>query len=45
MILTTLEGVPGMQMLEHYGLVSGNTVRAKNVGKDFLAGFKNLEAV
>ena len=42
MILTTLEGVPGMQMLEHYGLVSGNTVRAKNVGKDFLAGFKNL---
>ncbi|MEL7083789.1 MAG: YbjQ family protein [Cyanobacteria bacterium J06597_1] len=42
MILTTLEGVPGMQMVQHYGLVSGNTVRAKNVGKDFLAGLKNL---
>ena len=42
MILTTLEGVPGRQVVEHYGLVQGNTVRAKNVGKDFLAGFKNL---
>ena len=42
MILTTLEGVPGKQIVEHYGLVQGNTIRAKNVGKDILAGFKNL---
>ncbi|MGK7907606.1 MAG: YbjQ family protein [Synechococcus sp.] len=41
-ILTTLEGVPGRQVVEHYGLVQGNSVRAKNVGKDFLAGLKNL---
>ncbi|WP_017324462.1 YbjQ family protein [Synechococcus sp. PCC 7336] len=42
MILTTLEGVPGKRIAEHYGLVQGNTIRAKNVGKDILAGFKNL---
>ncbi|AFY69482.1 UPF0145 protein ybjQ [Thalassoporum mexicanum PCC 7367] len=42
MILTTLEGVPGKRIVEHYGIVQGSTVRAKNVGKDILAGFKNL---
>ncbi|NJL98783.1 MAG: YbjQ family protein [Synechococcaceae cyanobacterium SM2_3_2] len=42
MILTTLEGVPGKQIVEHYGLVQGNTVRAKHLGKDILAGFKNM---
>ncbi len=42
MILTTLEGVPGHTIVKHLGLVQGSTVRAKNVGKDILAGFKNL---
>ncbi len=42
MILTTLEGVPGKTIAEHFGIVQGSTVRAKNVGKDILAGFKNL---
>ncbi|MEB3233199.1 MAG: YbjQ family protein [Leptolyngbyaceae bacterium] len=42
MVLTTLEGVPGKEVLEHYGIVQGSTVRAKNVGKDFLAGLKNI---
>ena len=42
MILTTLEGVPGKRIIQHCGLVQGNTVRAKNFGKDILAGFKNL---
>lgn len=42
MILTTLEGVPGKDIIEHYGIVQGSTVRAKNVGKDFMAGLKNL---
>jgi uncharacterized protein YbjQ (UPF0145 family) len=41
-ILTTLEGVPGKRIVEHYGIVQGSTVRAKNVGKDIMAGFKNL---
>ncbi|MEC4804042.1 MAG: YbjQ family protein [Jaaginema sp. PMC 1079.18] len=42
MILTTLEGVPGKEIIEHYGIVQGSTVRAKNVGRDFAAGLKNL---
>ncbi|MEL6778224.1 MAG: YbjQ family protein [Cyanobacteria bacterium J06597_16] len=40
--LTTLEGVPGKEIVEHYGLVQGSTIRAKHVGKDILAGFKNI---
>ncbi len=41
-ILTTLEGVPGKKIVEHYGLVQGSTIRAKNIGKDFLASLKNI---
>lgn len=41
-IITTLEGVPGREIVEHYGLVQGSTIRAKHVGKDILAGLKNL---
>jgi len=40
--LTNIETVPGRSIREHYGLVSGNTVRAKHVGRDIAAGFKNL---
>jgi uncharacterized protein YbjQ (UPF0145 family) len=42
MILSTLETVPGKTIREHYGVVSGSTVRAKHVGKDILAGLKNI---
>ncbi|MGH1538107.1 MAG: YbjQ family protein [Gammaproteobacteria bacterium] len=42
MLLTNLEQVPGKKIMQHYGLVQGNTIRAKHVGKDFLAGLKNI---
>ena len=42
MTLTTLEMVPGYTIVEHFGVVSGSTVRAKHIGKDILAGFKNI---
>jgi len=42
MIITNLETVPGKRIIEHFGLVSGSTVRAKHIGKDILAGFKNI---
>ena len=42
MILTNIETVPGKTIVEHFGLVSGSTVRAKHVGKDILAGLKNI---
>ncbi len=41
-ILTNIESVPGRTIQEHYGLVSGNTVRAKHLGRDIAASFKNL---
>jgi len=42
MILTTLEGVPGKTIVEHYGIVQGSTIRAKHIGKDIMASFKNI---
>jgi uncharacterized protein YbjQ (UPF0145 family) len=40
--LTNLELVPGRKIVQHFGLAQGNTIRAKHVGKDFLAGLKNI---
>jgi uncharacterized protein YbjQ (UPF0145 family) len=42
MILSNTETIPGKQILEFYGVVSGNTVRAKHVGRDIMAGLKNI---
>lgn len=42
MILTNIDRVPGMRIAEHYGLVSGSTVRAKHIGRDIMAGLKNI---
>lgn len=42
MLLTTIETVPGRTIVEHYGLVSGSTVRAKHFGRDLMAGLKNI---
>jgi uncharacterized protein YbjQ (UPF0145 family) len=42
MILTNLESVPGRTIKDHFGIVSGSTVRAKHVGRDIMAGLKNI---
>ena len=42
MILTNMESVPGKNIVEHYGLVQGSTIRAKHFGRDFMAGLKNI---
>ena len=42
MIITNIETVPGKTIVRHLGMVQGNTVRAKHVGKDIVAGFKNV---
>lgn len=42
MIVVNTETVPGRSVTQILGLVQGNTVRAKNVGRDITAGFKNL---
>ena len=41
-ILTNIDRVPGRQISQHYGLVSGSTIRAKHVGRDIMASLKNL---
>ena len=41
-IITNTEEVPGKQIVEFFGVVSGSTVRAKHFGKDLLAGLKNI---
>ena len=42
MILTNIETVPGKEVVAHYGLVAGNTIRAKHIGRDLMASLKNL---
>lgn len=42
MILTTTETIPGKEIIEIVGIARGSTVRARNVGRDVISGFKNL---
>jgi len=42
MILTNADFVPGREVSSVLGLVRGNTVQAKHVGKDIVAGFRNF---
>ena len=41
MVLLTLNYVPGRE-IDALGMVKGNVVQSKNIGKDLLAGFKNI---
>lgn len=40
--VTTLEELPGKKPVRYIGLVSGNSVRSKHIGKDIMAGLKQL---
>ena len=42
MIITSTEQIPGRQVVELYGLVTGSTVRAKHIGRDLMASLKNI---
>ena len=42
MLLTNLEIVPGRRITKHLGLVQGSSVRAKHIGRDMMAGLKNI---
>ena len=41
-IISTGEAIPGKKVVEILGIVKGNTVRARNIGRDLGASFKNL---
>ena len=42
MLISNMEIVPGRTVVQHLGLVQGSTVRAKHIGRDFMAGLKNI---
>ena len=42
MIISNTENIPGKTIVEFYGIVNGSTVRAKHIGRDIMAGFKNI---
>ena len=42
MIVVNTESIPGYRVRESKGLVQGNTIRAKHLGRDMAAGLKNL---
>lgn len=42
MIVVTSENIAGKKVVKTLGLVRGNTVRARHVGKDIMAGLRNI---
>ncbi len=42
MIIVTTPDISGMRIVRTLGLVRGNTIRARHVGKDILAVLRNL---
>ena len=42
MIMTPAASVSGRRVVKTLGLVKGNTIRARHLGKDIMAGLKNL---
>ena len=42
MIVVTTPNVPGKTVVRTLGLVRGNTIRARHVGKDIMAAMRNL---
>tara|TARA_Y100000310_G_scaffold345863_1_gene471797 strand:- start:58256 stop:58570 length:315 start_codon:yes stop_codon:yes gene_type:complete len=42
MIITTTENIPNEKVTEILGVVRGNTIRARHVGRDIMAGIKSM---
>ena len=42
MIVVNTDFVPGREVSQILGLVRGNTIQAKHMGKDIVAGFRNI---
>ena len=42
MIITNTDFIIGKEIKEILGLVRGNTIQAKSIGKDIKAGFRNI---
>jgi len=42
MIIVNTDFVPGKEVAQTIGLVRGNTIQAKSIGKDFKAGLRHI---
>lgn len=42
MLITNTETVPGREVVRIIGVVRGNSVRAKHIGRDFMAGLQGI---
>ena len=42
MIVTTLDAVPGRRIVKVLGMARGNTIRARHIGKDIMAGMRGV---
>jgi uncharacterized protein YbjQ (UPF0145 family) len=42
MIIVTTQDVPGKTVTKTLGLVRGNTIRARHLGRDIAAGLRNI---
>ena len=42
MIITTTDSIPGATIVETLGLVRGSTVRSRHIGRDLMAGLRNI---
>lgn len=42
MMIVNTESIPGKTIVAVKGMVQGNTVRAKHIGRDIAASFKNI---
>ena len=42
MIVTTTAGINGKRVVRTLGIVRGNTIRARHVGRDIVAGLRNI---
>ena len=42
MLLSTTDTIEGKKIVKHLGLVKGNTIRARHIGRDIMAGLRNV---
>lgn len=42
MLMTTSDAIEGSKITKTIGIVKGNTIRAKHIGKDFVASLRNI---
>lgn len=42
MLLATIDRIPGREITEVLGLVQGSTIRARHLGRDIMAGLRNV---